>query len=150
MKNRIRLIHLVALFTLFAAAFPGPVCAAEKARVDVILVRAGSGEGGVDKALRPYASNLQRLFRFGSYQQVSRQSLTVGLPGSASVQLAQGQSLSLQASPGQGKALKAEINWQRGNQTLLHTRIQLSPGSPAILGGPRSRDATWLLILQLR
>lgn len=151
MKNPITKLHLiaVALLSLLSAA-PTVDAAGDNAQVEVILVQAGNGEGGVDAALRPYAANLQRLFRFKSYRQSSKQVLRLAVPGEGSVGLAGGQSLSIRSGGPSGKGLKAEIDWKRGSQSLLHTRINLRPGSPAVLGGPKSRDGTWLLILQLK
>lgn len=120
--------------------------AAETVRVEVLLVRAVDGENGIDAALRPYANNLKRLFRFNSYELVSRKSLRLDLPGEAGTVLAAGQSLTLRS----GEDLKADIEWKRGKQLLLHTRMQMRGGKPAVLGGPRGREGTWLLILQLK
>jgi hypothetical protein len=137
---------------LLAVAVAGPSlhAAPDSATVEVILVQASNGEGGVDSALRQYAGNLQRLFRFKSYSQSSRQALRLSVPGEGSVSLAGGQTLSIRSDDASGKGLKAEIDWKRGSQSLLHTRINLRPGNPAVLGGPKSKDGTWLLILQLK
>lgn len=122
----------------------------EAARLEVILVQAGTGPGGVDRALQPYAATLQRLFRFDQYRQVKRQTARMEVPGKARVGLAEGQTLQVETLPGLGSGLRADIEWKRGGQQLLHTRIQLKPGSPTVLGGPRSGEGTWLLILELR
>ena len=151
MKISIRtLLSLSFLILLAGLLTPLRAEAADNARIDVILVKAGSGEGGVDRALRPYASTLQRLFRFQQYELVSRKPLRVNLPGDGSVALPGGQQLSLSATASPGPGIKADIDWIRGSKRLLHTRIQLRPGSPAVLGGPRSKNGTWLLILQLK
>ncbi|NDV63061.1 hypothetical protein G0Q06_11405 [Puniceicoccales bacterium CK1056] len=145
-------LHL--LFVLFCGlscmGLSTAEAAEDEARVQVILVQAGNGEGGVDKALRQYAGNLERLFRFKSYKQSSRQTLRLSVPGEGSVSLAGGQKLTIRSGGGSGSGLKAEISWKRGSKSLLNTRINLRRGSPAVLGGPRSKDGTWLLILQLK
>lgn len=145
------------LLGLIALAVAGPFspmlhAAGQSARVEVILVEAGNGDAGVDASLRQYASTLQRLFRFGSYKQVSKGSLKVDIPGEGSVNLGAGQSLVLGAKDRSGDALMAEVTWLRGSKRLLHTRIQLRPGSPAVLGGPRSgKDGgSYLLILTMK
>jgi len=120
--------------------------AMETVRVEVLLVRATDGGSGIDAPLRPYAGTLKRLFRFDSYELVSSRSMSLNLPGEAGTSLAGGQSLTLRAGPD----LKADIDWMRGKQRLLHTRIQMRRGNPAILGGPRGREGTLLLILQLK
>jgi hypothetical protein len=129
---------------------PAEVVAADTARIEVILVKAGNGEGGVDAALRPYAPTLQRLFRFQQYELVSRKPLRLDVPGEGAVSLSGGQALTVSAASGAGSGIKADLDWTRGSKRLLHTRIQLRTGSPAVLGGPRSDDGTWLLILELK
>jgi hypothetical protein len=151
MKPSLNTFVLLPLLALLALAPAHQLAAAEReASIEVLVVRASNGEGGVDSALRGYASNLQRLFRFGSYQQEGRKEVRVKVPGEQRVGLGRDQSLQLRVSPDEGSSLRADVKWQRGDKTLLHTRIQLNPGSPAILGGPRSRDGTHLLILRLR
>jgi hypothetical protein len=125
--------------------------AAETASVEVILVEAGPGNGGVDKALKQYAGTLERLFRFDSYRQVGRKQIRLNVPGSGSTSLPGGQSLKLEANEVNGRGLMADLNWTRGGKGLLHTRIKLQPGRPAVLGGPRTKSGgTHLLILTLR
>jgi hypothetical protein len=151
MNTSIRTIHLLALaITFLLVGLPTAHAAGDSAAVQVILVQAGDGDDGVDASLREYAGNLERLFRFKSYKQSSRQTLRLSVPGEGSVSLAGGQSLSIRSDGGAGDGLKAEISWNRGSKSLLHTRINLRPGSPAVLGGPQSKDGTWLLILELK
>lgn len=146
-RTRMPLFLLAALCGLLAA----PATAlADSARVQVILVEASNGEGGVDSALRPYAGTLQRLFKFKSYDQLSRDNLRLDVPGEGSVGLAGGQRLTLKAGDSGDRGLMAELTWARGSKKLLHTRIQLRPGNPAVLGGPSTgKGGTYLLILVL-
>jgi hypothetical protein len=150
MKLSSRYLSILAVIFLLAGLFvPAGADAADNARVEVILVRAGNGEPGVDPGLRAYASTLQRLFRFERYEMVSRKSMHLALPGEGAVALSGGQKLRVSAAAA-GSGVKADVDWTRGSKRLLHTRIQLRPGSPAVLGGPRSESGTWLLILQLK
>jgi hypothetical protein len=149
-------IQLHTIFTLILVAagilLPGAqLSAADSASVEVILVEAGPGEGGVDKSLRQYAGTLERLFRFNSYRQVGRKQIRLNVPGSGSTSLPGGQTLKLEANEGNGRGLMADLNWTRGGKRLLHTKIKLQPGRPAVLGGPRTKSGgTHLLILTLR
>lgn len=144
---------LLLLLTLaMLSGLSAPVSAhAESVQVEVILVQAANGEGGVDAALRPYAGTLQRLFRFKSYTQAGRQVLRLAVPGEGSVGLANGQRLQMKALSGSAEqGLTAEMEWTRGGSRLVHTRLQLRPGNPAVMGGPSGQEGTWLLILRLR
>ncbi|MEX0330650.1 MAG: hypothetical protein AB3N64_04435 [Puniceicoccaceae bacterium] len=144
-RNLMNVLILAGICGLLAA--PATSDAASE-RVQVILVEASNGEGGVDSSLRAYAGTLQRLFKFKSYKQLSRNSLRLDVPGEGSVSLAGGQKLTLRASDGSKRGLMAELTWARGSKKLLHTRIQLRSGSPAVLGGPSTgRGGTYLLIL---
>lgn len=150
MKSLIKAKHVLLIVLLGLLCGTEAQAAEASARVQVILVQASDAEGGVDKALRSYAGNLNRLFRFKSYRQSSRQTLRLSLPGEGKVSLSGGQTLTVRSDEASRGGLKAQISWRKGSKSLLNTRINLRPGSPAVLGGPRSRDGTWLLILQLK
>jgi len=150
MKNPALKFILSGAILLLSGLLNTSLLAQESARVSVILVEASNNQGGVDSSLREYASTLQRMFRFGTYKQVSRSGINVRIPGEGTTGLPGGQQVSLKAVEGNGSMLVAEINWTRGNKSLLRTRIQLRGDNPAVLGGPRtSEGATQLLILRL-
>ncbi len=149
MKTSVRLFILLAVVISFCSFTANPLQAAETARVQVILVEASNADGGVDGSLRRYASTLQRLFRFKSYKQVTSKSMKLTIPGEGSVGLSGGQSLALKSSGGDRGGVSAELTWSRGSKRLVHTRLQLRPGSPAVLGGPSSGSGSYLLILVL-
>lgn len=140
------------LLAAIALILPASLQAADSARVSVILVEASNSGGSIDASLRPYAANLQRLFRFASYRQVGARGLSLQVPGSGAVDLPGGMNLQLEAGGRDGDAIRANLTWSRGNQRLLHTRITLRPGQPALLGGPPSGQGggTLLLLLELR
>ena len=149
---RRHLFTIIGLATAYLLLAPALQAAGSTESVQVILVDASNAEGGVDGALRPYAGPLQRLFRFKSYQQLARRSFKLEVPGEGSVELPGGQRLVLKAGERKGPGFVAELTWSRGNTRLLHTRIQLRPGNPAVLGGPASgRDGgNYLLILEIQ
>lgn len=151
MKIQLHTIFPLILVAIGVLTQGTELSAAETASVEVILVEAGPGNGGVDKSLKQYAGTLERLFRFDSYRQVGRKQIRLKVPGSGSTSLPGGQSLKLQANEGNGRGLMADLSWTRGGKRLLHTKIKLQPGRPAVLGGPRTKSGgTHLLILTLR
>ena len=150
MKNPARILLITSIFLLMTCFIGAPLHAQDNARVSVILVEASNDGGGVDGSLQPYASTLQRMFRFNTYKQASRGSVRLSVPGEGGTGLPGGQNLSLKALEGGGGSLVAEVNWTRGGKSLLRTRLQLRGSNPAVLGGPRTGGgATQLLILRL-
>lgn len=117
------------------------------AQIEVILVKASNASDTVDPSLQAYSNTLQRLFRFKSYQQVSRGSLKVTLPGKSTAQLGQGNRLVIDAKPTLG-GVAADLNWSAG----IHARLNLKKGTPAVLGGPKIKgdEGTYLLIILLK
>jgi hypothetical protein len=144
------LLFLFSVILLLLVAAPDMRAQPDRAVVEVLLVKAGDGNGGVDRALRPYTGTLQRLFRFDSYRLIGRGTLTVAPGGEAQASFPGGQSLLLKAGRSGKRGLPAEIHWKRGGANLVHTRINLGSGSPAVLGGPQGEDGAWLMILRLR
>lgn len=117
------------------------------AQIEVILVKASNGSDTIDSSLRAYSDTLQRLFRFKSYQQVSRDSFKVNMPGKSTAQLGQGNRLVIDATPTRDGVV-ADLNWSAG----IHARLNLKKGIPAVLGGPKIKgeEGTYLLIILLK
>ena len=91
---------------------------------------------------------LKRLFKFNSYRKVSNSRVELRVPGRANAHLGgQGGNLAITSDSIQGNAIRADLNWTRGSKKLLHTKLQLRKGTPAVLGGPRSADGSYLLLV---
>ncbi|MDP4643518.1 MAG: hypothetical protein NWS71_03635 [Opitutales bacterium] len=116
-------------------------------QIEVILVKASNGSDGIDPALRSYSNTLERLFRFKSYQQISRDSFKVDVPGKATAKLGQGNRLTIDAQSTRN-GIAADLDWSAG----IHARLNLKKGTPAVLGGPKIKDGdgTYLLIIRLK
>ncbi|MGJ8641489.1 MAG: hypothetical protein ACSHYA_19015 [Opitutaceae bacterium] len=141
------LSFLIGTWLLLCFA-PASLQAAESAGIEVILVEASSGGSGVDASLSPYAKTLKRLFQFDSYRKVSGSRLKLALPGEVSADLGgQGGRLKIDTDVFSEESIRANLNWTRGSKKLLHTRLQLRRGTPAVLGGPRSDGGSYLLLI---
>ena len=133
---------------LVFSLFPSLASAATSANVEVILVEANNGGSGVDASLSAYTSTLKRLFKFDSYRKVSSNRVALDMPGEAVTTLGgQGGQLTMQAGVSEGNLIRTDLNWTRNGKKLLHTRLQLRKGTPALLGGPRSGDGSYLLLI---
>lgn len=119
---------------------------ASSAAIEVILVEASNSEAGTDASLKAHSGTLKRLFNFKSYKQVSRKTASVSLPGNQTISLGNGTQLKISASPG-GRQLSANLDWQQGKRSLVRTRLQLNKGKPAVLGGPRSKNGNYLILI---
>ncbi len=146
MNKLIRYFPILLVFVT-AIGWAPSVHAAE--RVQVILVQADNSGQGVEGSLKPYAGNLQQLLNFNTYRQVARKGIQLDVPGEGSASLPGGQTLLVKAGSQDGPAIIAEVTWMRGNKRLVHTRIQLRKGTPAVIGGPRGGDGPLLVILEL-
>lgn len=133
---------------LLLALLPTSLWAAESARVEVILVEARNGSSETDPSLSRYGATLQRLFKFDSYRKVSSNRMNLMIPGKGSAKLGEkGGSLTIEADAIQENSIRADLNWKRGQKRLLHTKLQLRKGTPAVLGGPRSDSGSYLLLI---
>ena len=145
--NRITVLSIIGL-ALLNVLLPANQASAQSAKMEIILVEASNSAKGVDKSLAPYASTLKRLFKFDTYRKASSSRINLDIPGSGSARLGgEGGSLKVSAESLKGNAIRAGLNWTRGNRQLLHTRLQLRKGTPAVLGGPRSGDGSYLLLI---
>lgn len=146
MKPSLQIVALLLLATAAGLLQAQPTQKTGSASLEIILVEASNSGRGIDKSLEPYAGNLKRLFRFDSYQQVQRARTQLQLPGSAEVSLKNKTALLINGSNG-GPTIQTDLNWKRGNSSLLRTKLRLKKGTPAVLGGPKSSKGNYLLII---
>lgn len=126
---------LLTLACILAATPALRAAAPEKASIHAILVAASSKSGETDRRLAPYEANLRRLLRFESFRLVGESTAHLAVPGETTVNLGQGQSLSLKAESG-GRALRVQVRWSEGKRDFMNTGLVLPSGTPAVLGGP--------------
>ncbi|WP_309398920.1 hypothetical protein [Cerasicoccus maritimus] len=139
--------------TLLLLAFglaPSFSQAQSPAKIEVLLVMASNSGQGVDAQLKPYAGNLQRLFRFNTYQLKDRKVLDMTAPGGRNTNLYGGTDLQLGAEAVSDGKLPINLDWRRGKEKLLRTMVRLNPNTPAILGGPQSTNNTGTYLLIVR
>ncbi len=142
-------ILVSALFTAVPGAAQDP---ADTATIETILVEASNSGEGIDESLESYAPTLRRLFKFDSYRRVDRNRFEIDLPGTEDESIGHGSRLSINARRADNNTLLADLAWSEKGRTLLHTRLNLRRGTPAVLGGPRSTSGAgnYLLIVVWR
>jgi hypothetical protein len=73
----------------------------------------------------------------------------VKLPADFSINLGQGQELSVSASHKDGR-IRAHVNWLRDGKSVLNTAVHMKPGAHAILGGVPQDNGTLIVTLVAR
>lgn len=116
-----------------------------------VLVLASDQQAGMDPSLKPFESQLSRVFRFSGYRAIGRGSSQLKISGAAKIDLGQGFSVQLRSQASPGAAVPMEIRWMRGEQVLIHTRQTFRPENPVVvLGGPSHQNGVLLLVLTTR
>lgn len=128
----IRLIFLfAALAGLFCAAH-----AADRARIQGILISASNDQGKTDQRLSAYEPTLKRILRFESYRFLGDDSASLAVPASGQLSIGDGHQLAVTTENADGKGIHVRVRWTQGGRTLMNTGLVLRPGVPAVLGGP--------------
>jgi hypothetical protein len=125
--------------------------AAEGAHVKVhaILVIASPQRGTPDPKLAAYEPTLRRILRFEGYHLAGEGTANLTVPGKASVSLARGHALELEAEKSSAQGVHLLVRWMDGTRSLMNTGLTLRPGVPAVLGGPSTgkEGEVWAIIL---
>ena len=149
---RTRSIYFLA--TLFAALalIASPKSEAQQANVSATLIFASNQGNSFDPALKAYESNLKRLFKYSSYKSQGRSVAQINLPGNSTINLGSGHKLTLNAQAGDKGKIRLSARWSDGRRNLINTTINMSKGSPAILGGPSApaQNGNLILVLEVR
>lgn len=132
---------LAALAPLRAAGPAAPV------PFRALLILAGHSGQASDPRLKSYEAQLRRLFKFPHYAFLGEARQALPLEQPASLSLAGDFSVQVTLSPAAPTSPKwrAELTWRRKDDVLIRTSLTLSPGVPAILGGPSHADGNLIL-----
>jgi len=114
------------------------VRAAERARVQGILISASNERGQTDRRLASFEPTLRRILRFESYRFVGEDSAVVGVREQGQLSLGDGHVLEIETEHSDGRGIHVRVRWLGNGRTLMNTGLVLRPGVPAVLGGPSS------------
>jgi len=126
-----------------------PVAHAETVSVDAMLIHASDRPAALDTRLDKIEYRLRRMFRFEHYGYMGGAQALLTLPSSTTLSLGHGYTLQIQATSSKGR-VRADLEWKKGNQSLMKSTLAQSRGVPAILGGPPHDGGTLILILEFR
>lgn len=128
-------IRLLFLLTTLAGIFSA-AHAADRARIQGILISASNEKGATDRRLAAYEPTLKRILRFESYRFLGDDSASLAVPESGQLSLGDGHQLEVVTEQSDGKGIHVRVRWTQGGRTLMNTGLVLRAGVPAVLGGP--------------
>jgi hypothetical protein len=142
-------IRILLLLLVCCGGFILQVHAADRASIQAILITASNEAGRSDPRLANYEPTLRRILRFASYRYIGGGSAVIDIPANGTIALGNGQHLELSAESPQGRGVRLRVEWKQGGRTLIETGLSLSPGVPAVLGGPGTgtKDEVYAVIL---
>lgn len=133
-------------FPLIAAiwlALAGAAPAADQ--IHALMIEASNEPAIIDRRLEHVEYKLRRVFQFPYYHFVAEQTVIAPADGQVAVPLANGHRLVLS-----GKGLRVTVQWFKGDDILLTTKVSLNRGAPVILGGVPHGDGTLIVALTAR
>lgn len=135
---------------MLGAMLGAATAAAEVVDLDAMMILASDEPAPLDRRLERVEYQLRPLFRFQYYRHLGGSSASVNLPGTATIALGDGYHLEVRAAGRDGKKVRAEVRWFRGDQPLLSTGVNLNPGKPVILGGVPHDKGKLIVTLTVR
>ncbi len=115
-----------------------------------VMIHASDNPSPKDGRIQGIESKLRRMLKFQYYKHAGEGSSSVSLPGSGTIQLGGGYSLSIQATDAGNGKISAKVQWKRGGSSLLSTQTRVSRGSPTVLGGVSQGSGKLMVILTAR
>jgi len=113
-----------------------PAHAADRTRIQAILISASNEPGQTDSRLSAYEPTLRRILRFESYRFLGQGSVTLSDQAQGHISLGEGQELELTNEDSGGRGVRLRVIWLKGGRPLMETGLSLHSGVPAVLGGP--------------
>ncbi len=139
-------VVLLAIFLMVGR--PGPVAAQGPVALRVQVIYAANQSGGVDARLGNLAGELQRTFRYTTYQlleapqgsAVLNQPWRVALPDSRALEITP------TAIQGDQYSLRVQV-LAGGAQPLLSTVVRLRRGATVLVGGPKHQQGVLIIAI---
>lgn len=130
-----KILRLIVLLAALSGFF-SVVHAADRARIQGILITASNDQGATDRRLTAYEPTLKRILRFESYRFLGDDSASLGVPESGHLSLGYEHQVEIETEKADGNNIHVRVRWTQGGRTLMNTKLVLRSGIPAVLGGP--------------
>jgi hypothetical protein len=141
MKGFITKIFILAGF--FALLIQ-PVFANSQVLTEVKVIHASTGPVHVDPGLKPFASELESVFKYTSYRLLKDEQMNLEFNREGRVNLPGGRTLIVVPSDMKGKRIGYQINIRKNNHSIFQTRVLLKNNDSITIGGPRYQNGTLL------
>ena len=143
----IRLITPVVVFAL-APLFVSTALGQVQTRLRII--EASNVGSSIDPALKDVHGQLGSLFSFTSYKLLRDESLSLAPNRPSQINAHQGVSLEITLTKQQQKKAEYQIRVLRQGSEILDTKVRLSPGRTALIGGPKHGQGNIILAISAR
>lgn len=151
MRNRNVPIWLALLLLVgVGSAMPGAAQASDIS-LQAVLIYASNDPASSDPRLSDIEPQLRKVLGFAHYSHYGQGNASASLPGSATIRLGRGYTLQVETSEAPRGRIRLQVNWRKGNQSLMSTSAVVSRGgAPAILGGPSHENGKLIVTLTAR
>jgi len=147
MGKRANVIFVVFVFVL-APLFVSTALGQVQTRVRII--EASNVGSSIDPALRDVHDQLGSLFNFTSYRLLRDESLSLVPNRPSAINAHEGVSLEITLTKQQKKTAVYQIRILRKGSEILDTKVRLSPGKTALIGGPKHGQGSIILAISAR
>ena len=142
--NFIIVTFVLVLAPLFVSTALGQV------QTRVRIIEASNVGSRIDPALRDVHDELGSLFNFTSYKLLRDESLSLTPNRPSEINAHQGVSLEITLTNQQKKKAVYQIRILRQGSEILDTKVRLSPGKTALIGGPKHGQGSIILAISAR
>lgn len=136
-----RKFHLISLFFVIFPIFllNSQIKADSIIRIDVKTILASNKGGDIDPRLRDLVRELKSVFRYSSYQLLSRDRANLRMNRSERISLPGGRMMSITFKGLSGRRATLQLEIYKGKSQIFQTIIQLRNQSSVTVGGPEYR-----------
>jgi hypothetical protein len=121
-----------------------PVFAKSRVLTEVKVIHASTGPVHVDPGLKPFASELESVFKYTSYRLLNDQHMGLEFNQEGRVNLPGERILIVVPSDMEGKRIGYQIRILEKKHSIFQTRVLLKNNDSITIGGPRYQNGTLL------
>jgi len=136
--RKFRLISLIFVI-FFIILLNSQIKADSIVRIDVKTILASNKGGDIDPRLKGLARELESVFRYSSYQLLSRDRANLRMNRSERISLPGGRMMSITLKGLSGRRATLQLEIYKGKSQIFQTIIQLRNQSSVTVGGPEYR-----------